>query len=86
MASVSRFEIINPQEETDPAGKLFAHGRDLTLAISAREQDARRRAGRANHDPAFRPAVVGEGRHVFHELELQDVHKEIDRRVVLSHN
>jgi len=83
---VRHFEIINAQEETDPARELIADGRFLALAIGAREQNARATADGAHNDPALGPTVIRQRRNVFHELELQDIHKEIDRWLVLPHD
>jgi hypothetical protein len=82
---VRRFEIINSQEETDSAGELIANGRFLALAIGACEQNARATAHRPNNDPALRTTVIHQRRNVLDELELEDIHKEIDRWLVLSH-
>jgi hypothetical protein len=81
-----RFEIINAKEETDPPGKLHSDYRRLILAIGAREQNAGAAADRPNNHPAFRATVVRQRRNVLHELELQDIHKEVNRRLVLTHN
>jgi hypothetical protein len=51
-----------------------------------REQNAGLAAIRTNHNPALRPAVVGQRRRVLHELELQHVHKETDGGVVVPHD
>lgn len=83
---VRRFEIINAQEETDPPGTLLAHGRQLTFAIGAREQNAGSTADRTNNDPALRATVIRQRRNVLHELELQNIHKEVDRGFILPHN
>jgi hypothetical protein len=80
------FEIVNAKEETDPPGKLVSDYRRLIVAIGAREQNAGAPADRPNNHPAFRATVVRQRRSVLHELELQDIDKEIDRRLVLSHN
>ena len=42
--------------------------------------------GGANNDPAFWATVIRQRRNVFHEFELQDIQKEIDRWFVLSDN
>lgn len=83
---VHHFEIINAKEETDPAGKLFSNDRRLMLAIGAREQNAGAATDGTNNDPTFRATVIRQRWNVLHELELQDIHKEIDRRFVLPHN
>jgi hypothetical protein len=83
---VRRFEIINAQEETDPAGKLLAHDQPLTLTISACKQNSGTTADRANNDPALWATVIRKRWKVLDELELQNIHKEVDRWVVLPHN
>jgi len=83
-ARVRRFEIIDTEEEADPAGKLFANDRRLMLAVGACEQNAGATSGGANDDPAFWPAIIRQRRNVLHQLELKDVHKEINCWFVLS--
>ena len=83
---VRRFEIINTEEETDPAGELIANDRRLMLAVRACEQNAGATSGGADDDPAFWPTIIRQRRNVLHQLELQDIHKEINCWFVLSHN
>jgi hypothetical protein len=83
---VHHLEIINAKEEADPAGELLANDRRLMLAIGACQQNAGAPTDGANNDPAFRATVVRQRRNVLHELEVQDIDKEIDRRFVLPHN
>jgi hypothetical protein len=83
---VRRFKIINTEEKTDPAGKLVANDRRLMLAVGACEQNAGATSGGANDDPAFWPTIIRQRQNVLHELELQDIHKEINCWFVLSHN
>jgi hypothetical protein len=77
-------EIIDSQEETDPAGKLLANDRRLVLAVGACEQNAGNGPSGTNDDPSLRPPIIRQRWNVLDELELQDVHKEIDCRFVLS--
>jgi len=83
---VRRLKIIDTEEETDPAGELLANDRRLSLAVGAGEQNAGATSGGTDHDPPFRPTIIRQGRNVLHELELQDVHKELNGWFVLSHN
>ena len=43
-------EIINAEEQTNPAGKLFADHCRLLLAVGTRQQDAGLPSPRAHHD------------------------------------
>jgi hypothetical protein len=83
---VHHFEIINAKEEADPAGKLLSNERHLMLPIAACEQNAGAGADGTNNHPAFRASFIRQRRSVFDELELQDVHKKVDRRLVLTYN
>jgi hypothetical protein len=83
---VRRFKIINAEEETDPAGELLANDRRLMLAVGACEQNASSTSDGTNNDPPFWPTIIRQRRNVFHELELQDIHKEINCWIVISHN
>jgi hypothetical protein len=83
---VHHFEIVDAKEEPDSAGKLLANDRRLMLAIGACEQDAGASTDGTNDDPAFRATVIRQRRNVFHEFELQDIHEEVDRWVVVSDN
>ena len=56
------------------------------LTVGACEQDARIASSRTHDDPAFRAAVVRQRRNILHELEPEDIHEEVDRRLVLAHN
>lgn len=56
------------------------------LTIGACEENARHTTNGTNHDPAFRATIIRQRRNVLHKLELQDIHEEVDRRLVLSHN
>jgi hypothetical protein len=85
-ARVRRFEIINTEEETNPAGELVANDRRLMLTVGAREQNAGATSGGTNDDPAFWPTIIRQRRNVLYQLELQDVHKEINCWLVLSHD
>ena len=85
-ARVRRVEVIHPEKETDPARELIPDDRLLMLPVGAREQNPRAASPRPNDDPALRPAIVGQRRNVLHELELQDVDEEIDRRLILSNH
>ena len=56
------------------------------VAIGACEQNTGTTADGANNDPALRATIIRQRRNVLHELELQDLHKEIDRWFVLPYN
>ena len=79
-------EIINAQEETDPAGKLLANDRQLMLAIGACQQKAGAAACGPHNDPPLGPAVIRQRRNVLDESELEDIDEEVDRWLVLTHN
>ncbi len=81
--SYVRVEVVDAEEEADPAGRLLPDRRRLVVAVGAREQDAGLGAGWANHDPPFRAAVVGQRRGVLDQLEPEHIDEELDRRVVL---
>lgn len=83
---VRHFEVINAEEEPDPAGKLLANDGRLMLAIGACEQNASGTSDGTNNDPPFWPTIIRQRRNVFHELELQDIHKEVNCWFVVSHN
>ena len=65
------------------AGELLADGGGLMLAVGTCEQDAGLASLGTNDDPALRPAVVGQRRRVFDQLELQHVDEETDRGIVV---
>ena len=79
-----RIKVVHAQKQADTSGELIAHDRTLPIPIGASEQDAGRRATRADHDPPFGPAVVGQRGHIFDELELQHVHEERNGRIVFT--
>jgi hypothetical protein len=83
---VHHFEIINPKEQTDPAGKLLANDRSLPLAVGAREQNCSTTIDGTNNHPAFWPTVIRQRRNILDELELQDIDKKIDGRFVVLYN
>jgi hypothetical protein len=83
---VRSLEIIDAQKEADSPGELLASDRPLMLAVGAREQKTGRRAAGTNNYPALGPAIIRQGRNVLHELELEDVYKEINCRFVLAHH
>ena len=61
----------------------MSHRQHLVLTIGTREEYTGHRAWRADHDPSLGPSI-GRGRgNIFHQFETENVHKEIDRRVVL---
>lgn len=81
-----RVEVIDAKEKTDPAGKLFAYDCRLMLTVGAREQNACIAPNGTDDNPALLAAVIRERRHILHEVELEDIHEEVDRRLVLAHN
>src|SRR5262245_46980889 len=60
-AFVAGVEVVDAEEEPDPAGVLVADRRDLAVAVGAGEEDAGLRAWWADDDPPFGSAVVGVG-------------------------
>jgi len=75
-------EVVDVQEEADPARGLVADGPGLVL-IGAGQQDSGLRAGWADHDPALRPPVVRQRRRVLDQVEAEGVTEEPDRGFVL---
>jgi hypothetical protein len=55
----------------------------LAFAISAGEQDACLTSGGPHDDPPLRTPVVGQRRRVLDQVESQDLHEELDGRVVV---
>jgi hypothetical protein len=53
---VGRLEIINSQEQSDPASEPFADDPGLTVAVSACEENTGRTPARSNDNPA--PALT----------------------------
>ena len=82
-----RLPSISKNTATCPYGSTRGAVTNLTPAATIRacEQNAGATTDGANNDPAFRATVIRQRRNVLHELELQDIHKDIDRRLVLSH-
>src|SRR5204863_5378870 len=64
----------------------LAHDLRLLLAIGPRQQKACHTARRANYHPTFGATIVRHRRNVLNKLELQDVHEEVDRRLIFPHN
>jgi hypothetical protein len=83
---VRRREVTHPQEEADATRKLLPDDPYLKVPVRASQQDAGRGAAGSHDDPALGAAVVRERRLVFHEIEPQHAHEEIDRRFVLSND
>lgn len=81
-----RFEIINTEEKTNPSGKLITNDRRLMLAIGACEKNTGAAPGGSNNDPAFWSAIICQRRNVLYKIEPQDIHKEINCWLVLSHD
>jgi hypothetical protein len=85
-ALVSRLEIVDAQEHSNAAGKLAADSAYLLLAVSTREQYGCLASMGTNHYPSLGAAIIRQRRRVFHQLELQYVNEEPDRRVVVPHH
>jgi hypothetical protein len=75
-------EVVDVQEEADPARGLVADGPSLVL-VGACDQDSGLRAGWADHDPALGSPVVRQRRGVLDQVEAERVTEESDRRFVL---
>src|SRR4051812_75593 len=56
------------------------------VAVGTREQNTCLTSFGPNDDPAFRPAVIGQRWHVFHQLKPQNVNEETDGCVVVTHD
>ena len=76
---VAGVEVVDAQEEADPAGVLVADRRDLVFAVSAGEEDTGLCAWWADDDPPLGTAVVGAGWRVLGQLESQCLGEEGDR-------
>jgi hypothetical protein len=83
---VHHLEVIDAKEEAHSARELLSNNGGLVFAVRASQQQAGTTTNRAHYNPAFRATVIGQRGNVFHELELQDVHKEVDGRLILSHH
>lgn len=81
-----RIEIVDAKKESNPAGELLTSDGFLTVTICACEQNAGTTARWTHDDPSLRTPVIRERRNVFDELELEHVHEELDRRIVLPNN
>ena len=81
---VRGIEVLNVEEETDPAGGLLPDDGGLVFPVSPREQQAGRGTGRPDYYPPLGPPVVRQGRGVLHEIEAQYVNEETDSRIVLA--
>ncbi|MND00417.1 hypothetical protein D3C83_190240 [compost metagenome] len=53
-----RVEVVDAQEEADPASELTAHDLSLPIAVGACEQESGHATCGPNHDPPFGTAVV----------------------------
>jgi hypothetical protein len=82
-ARVGRVEVVDTQEQSDPAGKLLPDGRSLFRPICPRQQQPRRAAFRPHDDPSFGPPVVRRRRRVLDEVEVENADEEVDGRVVV---
>lgn len=71
-------KIVRPQEEPDPTGKLVTDDGGLPVAVCAREKDPGLASDGSNHHPALGAPVVGDRRNILDQLELEDVHEEVD--------
>ena len=79
-------EVVDAEEEPDPAGDLAADSGRLVVTVGAGEQDAGRRARRPADDPALWTSVVGQRRRVAHQLEPEGADEELDGGVVVLHD
>src|SRR5262245_25787856 len=86
-ALVAGAEIVDVQEEPDPAGELVADDALLLFAVRPGEQYPARRARRAHDHPALWPPVPGgERRRILDEVEAENADEEVDGGVVLLHD
>ncbi len=76
-------KVVYAQEEANAAGVLVSNNCGLALAIRTAQEQPRLGARRPYDNPALRATVRGDGGRVFHELELQYVDEEPDRRIVV---
>jgi len=79
-----RLEIIDPQEHADAPCELLSDDLGLLVAVGTREENARLASVGPDHDPSFRPAIIGQRRRVFDQFELQDIDEETASGVVVA--
>lgn len=80
---VRRIEIVNPQKQSDATGELATDRTCLAVAVSPSKEQPGHRAGRPDHDPSLRPAVIGHRWRVLDELKTEGVNEEPDGVVVV---
>jgi len=83
---VSSLEIIDAQEQSDPAGKLLAYDPGLMVTVRACQENAGCRTAGTHDNPALRTTIVGQRRTVLDQLEAQDVYEEGNRLVVIAND
>ena len=76
-------EVVDSEEEADPAGVLPPDEVHLLLTVRLGEEQPGLRARRSNDDPPLRAPVVRGRRRVFDELEAEGVDEEPDGVVVV---
>jgi hypothetical protein len=81
--AVGVIEILDLEEETDPARGLLPDDGSLVLSVRSGQQQASGGAGRPYRNPPLRASVVRQREGILDELETQCAGEEIDRRVIL---
>ena len=76
-------EVVDAQEESDPARELLSHRRRLGVAVRVSEEQAGARSRRPYDDPPFRPTVVGDRGRVLDEFKPERTNEELDRATVV---
>jgi hypothetical protein len=76
-------EVVHAQKEANSSRMLFSNNRCLALTVGASQEQARLGARRSYDNPPLGPAISGNGRRVFHELESEDVDEESDGGIVV---
>ena len=80
---VNGVEVVNAEEEPDPAGYLVTDRGTLVFSVSASEQNPGVGTRRSDDNPPFGSPVIRQRRGVLDEVEAEYVGEERDRRVVL---
>ena len=83
MRSKRGVEVVDAQEEPDPARELLSYRRGLGVAVRLSEQQAGARSWRPHDDPSFRPTVVGDRGRVLDEFKPERTNEEVDRATVV---
>lgn len=81
---VCLLEIIDTKKQANPPGELGSDGVLLMVTVRLGEEQTGAPTLWPDDDPSLCSAVIGEGRLVLDQVEVQDVDEERDRLVVVS--